>query len=197
MAASKRQAQADATRRAIIRAARRLFATRGYAATSIDDILARTKLARGALYHHFASKREILEAVFEDVDRDLNERVRAVALAERRPERRLAAGCEAFLDACLDREVQRIVLLDGPSVLGWQTCYDIDGKYALGSLEAALSAAIEAGLVEPQPVAPLAVVLLGALNQAALAIARADDVAAARDEMGRTVARLLDGLAAR
>jgi hypothetical protein len=101
----------------------------------------------------------------------------------------------AFLDACLDRDVQQIVLLDGASVLGWKTASEIDEAHSLGSIQALLELAMHEGQIARQPVEPLAQVLFGALNQAALVIARADDVPAARREMGRTIERLVAGLA--
>ncbi len=173
--------------------ARRLFATRGYTNTSIGDITARAKVTRGALYHHFADKEALFRAVYEQVEEELVARS-ARAASESRPAKRLEAAVAAFLDACLDRDVQQIVLLDGFSVLGWETASRIDEDYALGSMQALLKLAIDEGQVAKQPVEPLAQVLLGALNQAALAIARADDVPAARREMGKTIDRVLAGL---
>jgi AcrR family transcriptional regulator len=192
--ATKRQAQFESTRRKLIRVARRLFATRGYGGTSIEDITRRARVTRGALYHHFSGKEEIFRAVFEQVEQELVEKAALATAAERRPERRLEAGANAFLDACLDRDVQQIVLLDAPSVLGWETWQEIDAQYALAGLTAALQAAMDDGYLAKQPAEPLAHVLLGALNQAALVIARSDDVAATRTELGRTIKRLLDGL---
>jgi AcrR family transcriptional regulator len=193
--ATRRQEQSEATRRTLVRVARRLFTKRGYAATSIEDILRGAKVARGALYHHFPSKQAIFEAVFEEVSQELNERARAAG-RDAPPDRRLEAGVNAFLDNCLERDVQQIMLLDGPSVLGWDTCVEIDARYALGGLRAALRNAMESGLIAEQPVDPLAQVLLGALNQAALVIARADDVVEARKQLGATLESLLDGLRA-
>ena len=193
-APTKKQIQSDSTRRKLVSVARRLFGTRGYAGTSIDDITTRAKLTRGALYHHFDDKEALFRAVYEQVEEELVTRA-AVAASESRPAKRLDAAVAAFLDACLDRDVQRIVLLDGFSVLGWETASQIDEAYALGSMQALLELAMNEGQLARQPVEPLAQILLGALNQAALVIARADDIPAARDEMGKTIARLLAGLA--
>ena len=192
-APTKKQVQSDSTRRKLISVARRLFATRGYAGTSIVEITERAKVTRGALYHHFRDKEELFRAVFEQVEEELVARSAAAATGSR-PEQRLQAAVGAFLDACLDRDVQRIVLVDGPSVLGWETFTQIDEDYALASMQALLTLAIDEGQIAKQPVEPLAQVLLGALNQAALAIARADDVPAARRRIGKTIERLLDGL---
>jgi AcrR family transcriptional regulator len=195
MAVMTRKAeQSEATRRALIRVARKLFATRGYAATPIEEIVQRTRVTRGALYHHFAGKQDLFRAVYEDLERELAEKITAAAETEERWERHLEVGCQAFLDACRDPAVQRIVALDAPSVLGWEAWHEIDAKYGLGLIISALEAAMEAGYIEEQPIEPLATLLLGALTEAGLAIARADDVDAARKELGASVARLLEGL---
>ena len=193
-APTKKQLQSDATRRRLVAVARRRFATRGYAGTSIADITARAKVTRGALYHHFADKGELFRAVFEQVEEELVARS-AAAASQSPPAKRLEAAVGAFLDACLDRDVQQIVLQDGFSVLGFETASQIDEAYALGSIQALLELAMSEGQIARQPVEPLAQVMLGALNQAALVIARADDVPAARVAMGKTIARLLAGLA--
>ena len=190
----KKAEQSEATRQALLKVARRLFASRGYAGTSIEDIVSRARVTRGALYHHFETKQEVFRAVYEDLQRDLTQRLVDAALSEPRAEKHLERGCEAFLDACLDRAVQRIVLLDGPSVLGWDFWHDVDEEYSLGLLKGGLDAGMETGYFERQPVEPLAQVLLGALIEAGLTIARADDVDAARRELGSAIGRLIGGL---
>src|SRR5688572_23634125 len=176
--------QGEATRAKLVRVARRLFATKGYGATSILDITKGAKVTRGALYHHFADKQALFEAVFEAVERDTLERIGAVVAAERRPERRLKVGLNAFLDACLDREYQRVALLDAPSVIGWERWQEIDAAYGLGMTRAAIANAVEEGFIRRVDPEPLAHLVLGALNHAGLAIARADDVGAARRSFG-------------
>ena len=187
--------RSEATRGALVAVARELFASSGYADTSIEEIVRRADVTRGALYHHFADKRDVFRAVYEAVESELTAGIAAVVMGEARPERRLLAGVEAFLDACLDPAVQRIVLLDAAAVLGWDEMHELEQKYGLGMMTAALQNAMDEGVVEPEPVAPLAQMLLGALTEAGLAIARADDVALARREFGDAAARLLAGLA--
>jgi AcrR family transcriptional regulator len=183
-----------ATREALIAAARELFAERGYAAVGTEEIVRKAGLTRGALYHQFAGKRELFEAVYETIEREVTERIAADALVGSDPLEALRAGARAFLDHCLEPEVQRIVLIDAPSVLGWERWREIGARYGLGLIEAALQAAIDAGAISPAPVKPLAHVLLGALDEAAMAVARADDPAAASDEMDVVLGRMLDGL---
>lgn len=188
----------EATRAALIGAARELFAARGYAGVGTEEIVRRAGVTRGALYHHFPAKQDLFRAVYERVERELTERiVTEVPLAGADPVTVLHEGTATFLDACLEPEVQRIALLDAPAVLGYGAWREIGERYGLGLLHAALERAVEVGAIPAQPVRPLAHVLLGALDEAARLIARADDVAAARREVGETLDRLLTALTAR
>ena len=186
--------QGEATRAKLVRVARRLFATKGYGATSIGDITRAARVTRGALYHHFPDKEALFLAVFEEVERDLAKDLGAAVLAEKREERRLKAGLNAFLDACVDAEFQRVVLLDAPSVLGWERWHEIDAQYGLGLTRAALETAMAGGFIRRQDPEPLAHLMLGALNEAGLAIARSDDVGAARRRFGKALEQWVDGL---
>ena len=193
---TRREEHSEATRAALVTAARELFAERGYAGVATEEIVRRARVTRGALYHHFKDKRELFRAVCEEVHGEIAARITAVAAAEPRPEKHLEVGCEAFLDVCLDPTVQRIVLLDAPSVLGWGEWHELDERHALGMIKMSLDVAMAEGYLERQPTGPLAHLLLGALNEAALAIARADDVEPARSEVGASLTRLLEGLKA-
>jgi AcrR family transcriptional regulator len=187
--------RSQATRAALIAAARRLFAERGYARVGTEEIVQAAGVTRGALYHHFEDKRALFEAVYEEVEGELTERIATGALANASsPLEAMRAGAAMFLTACTEPEAQRITLLDGPAVLGWDRWREIGAEHGLGLIEATLRAAIEAGAIAEQPVRPLAHVLLGALDEAALLVARADDPALAREEVGRTIEALLDGL---
>jgi AcrR family transcriptional regulator len=186
----------EATRTALIAAARPLFAQRGYAGVGTAEISAAAGVTRGALYHHFDGKRELFEAVYEQIEIELAERIAVGALQANAtsPLAAMKAGAEMFLLASTEQETQQIVLLDGPSVLGWDRWREIAGEHGLGLIEATLTAAVEAGEIEPQPVRPLAHVLMGALDEAAMLVARADDGERLRDEVGQTLGALLDGL---
>jgi AcrR family transcriptional regulator len=188
----------EATRAALIGAARELFAARGFAAVGTSEIVSRAGVTRGALYHHFTDKHDLFRAVYERVEQELTERiVTEVPLAGADdPVVVLRRGTARFLDACLEPEVQRIALLDAPAVLGYEVWREIGERYGLGLIAAALQSAVDSGALSAQPVRPLAHVLLGALDEAALYIARADDVAAARREIGETLDRLLTALTA-
>jgi AcrR family transcriptional regulator len=186
----------EATRTALIDAARPLFAGRGYAGVGTEEIARGAGVTRGALYHHFEGKRELFEAAYEQIEIELAERIAAGALRANAssPLAAMKAGAEMFLRASTEPETQQIVLLDGPSVLGWDRWREIATEHGLGLIEATLQAAIEAGEIDSQPVRPLAHVLMGALDEAAMLVARADDAERMRAEVGRTLGALLDGL---
>jgi AcrR family transcriptional regulator len=188
--------RSESTRAALVEAARALFAERGYAEVGTEEIVRAAGVTRGALYHHFEGKRELFEAVYERVEVELAERIAAGALAANAtsPLEAMRAGSEMFLAACTEPAVQRIALLDGPSVLGWDRWREIAAEHGLGLIEGSLQAAIDAGEIEAQPVRPLAHVLMGALDEAAMLIARAEDPDAMRAEVGRTLSALLNGL---
>ena len=187
--------QREASTASLLQAARELFTERGYAAVSTEEIVQRAGLTRGALYHHFrGGKEDLFKAVLVQLSAETSRAVASAARAKDDPWEALVAGIDAFLDACATPEVQRIVLVDGPSVLGWDVWRAIDADYSHGLVESALRRAVESGSLIDQPTDALAHVLLGALHEAATVVARADDPAEARAEMGRMIGRLLEGL---
>ncbi len=190
--------RSEATREALVEAARALFAERGYAGVGTEEIVRAAGVTRGALYHHFDDKRELFAAVYEGIEVELAERIAAGALqaGASSPLEAMRAGAEMFLAACTEPEVQQIALLDGPSVLGWDRWRAIAAEHGLGLIEMSLQVAIDAGAIAPQPVQPLAHVLMGALDEAAMLVARADDPEAMRADVRRTLGALLDGLSA-
>lgn len=190
--------RSEATRGALIGAARRLFAERGYAGVGTEEIVRAAGVTRGALYHHFADKRDLFEAVYEQLEADLTERIASGALTANAdsPLAAMRAGAAMFLRACTEPEAQQIALLDGPAVLGWDRWREIGAEHGLGLIEATLQAAIEAGAIPRQPVRPLAHVLMGALDEAALLVATAEDPERARREVGETLDFVIDSLSA-
>lgn len=187
----------EATRAALMAAARRLFTERGYDAVTTEEIVRAAGVTRGALYHHFGGKAELLEAVYERLEAESTERVARVVLGSEleSPLEAMKAGIEAFLDACAEPELQRIALHDAPAVLGWDRWREIAAANGLGLIEASLSAAIEAGEIKPLPARPLAHLLLGALDEAAMLVARSEDPVA-RSEVTTVLVTLLDSFAA-
>jgi len=188
--------QTERTRAALIAAGRVLFAQRGFADTSTEELVRTAGLTRGALYHHFRDKRDLFEAVYEDVEKGLVEQLMGALQGAADPLEVLRRGAAAFLDACLDPAVRRIALLEGPSVLGWERWREIDQTYGLGLVQFALQAAMDAKVVRSAPVEPLAHVLFGGLVEAAMLLAASSDPRQARAEVGKAVTTLLDGLAA-
>jgi AcrR family transcriptional regulator len=178
----RKEERSRATQERLLGAARALFSERGFAGTATEDLVARAGVTRGALYHQYEDKRDLFRAVFEDVERELGERIAAAAAAETQPWEMIRAGARALLEASLEPAVRRIVLTDGPSVLGWEEWRRIDSKYAYGMVRAALEANIESGNLPRQPIEPLAHLIIGALNEAGLAVAASRTPEATRDQ---------------
>ena len=194
-----RRTQADrsaATREALIAAARPLFAEHGFAGVGTEAIVRAAGVTRGAMYHQFADKTELFAAVVEAVEADLTTKIGATTDASgfTDPTDLMVAGVHAWLDACADPEVQRVILLDAPAVLGWARWREI-GMQGIGLIEALLSYGIEVGRIRPQPVLPLAHILIGALDEAALYVTLADDQDLARAEMSDVLVQLVAALA--
>jgi AcrR family transcriptional regulator len=169
--------RAASTRAALMAAARKLFTERGYDEVSAEEIVRAAGVTRGALYHHFGGKAELLEAVYERLEAESTERVARVVLGSdlESPLEAMRAGIEAFLAECAKPELQRIALRDAPAVLGWERWREIAAANGLGLIEASLNAAIEAGEIRDLPVRPTAHLLLGALDEAAMLVARSED----------------------
>ena len=193
MAKRLRERQAEATRQLLISVARELFAERGYAATSVEEIIQRAGVARGALYHHFAGKDALFRAVYDEVQTETASRVVAAALAGPEPWQGVRAGLGAFLDACLEPEFRRIVVLDSVPVLS-QDVWDGGIEHnELPMLRSVLTPLVESYL-PGVPVEPLVHVALGGLYGAALYIARSSDPKAARAEADVVLDTLISGL---
>jgi len=193
-AARTQEERRAATRAALIAAGRKLFARDGYEAVSSEALVAEAGVTRGALYHHFDGKRGLFAEVFEQVEAELVSRFDLSGLDGEQPLDVLIAAVDQFLDISLEADVQRIALLDGPAVLGWEEWYEVETKYGLGLIEGGLRAAADAGQIKPVPAAELAVMLLGALTEAALLLARAEDPDAARERSGAALRALIEGL---
>src|SRR4029077_17488960 len=189
--------RAATTRAALMAAARELFTERGYDGVGTEEIVRAAGVPRGALYHPFGGKGELLEAVYERLEAESTERVARVVLGSEleSPLEAMRAGIEAFLDECAKPELQRIVLHDAPAVLGWERWREIAPANGLGLIEASLSAAIEAGEIRELPVRPTAHLLLGALDEAAMLQARSSDPAG-RAEITSVLLMLIDSFAA-
>jgi AcrR family transcriptional regulator len=194
MSVSTRPERGEATRDALLAAARALFAERGYAGVGTEEVVRGAGVTRGALYHHFRDKQDLFRAVFEQTEAEIMQTIVARVEGIADPMEELATGVRAFLDACADPTLMRIGLRDAPGVLGWEEWREIGNRHGLGLITGALGAAMDAGQIIRADVRTLAHLLLSALAEASLLIAGADDPSTARAEVERTLLALLDGL---
>jgi AcrR family transcriptional regulator len=188
-----------ATRQALLEAARGLWGERGYSAVSTPEIAQAAGVTRGAMYHQYADKTKLFLAVLEAVETDVIERLVAAVTAARpsTPADALHIAADAWLQIASEPEVRQVVLLDAPSILGWAGFREISQRYGLGMTEQLLSAAIESGELKPQPTRPLATILIGALDEAAMSIANAPDPVQEKAEVRTVIHNLIDGLLGR
>ena len=197
-----RRTQAErtaATRALLIDAARKLFADKGFGDVSTQAIVEAAGVTRGALYHQFGDKAALFAAVYEEVERNLVADIAAQIMAAqpRDPLEAMRVGARLFLEGCAAPDVQQIVLVDAPAVLGWDQWLAVGTKYGLGVIEGMLAHAIAEGVVPDQPLRATAHVLLGALDEAALYVSRATNRGRARTEMEAVCDRLISGIAER
>ena len=192
-----RDEHVESTRRAIVRAARGRFGDVGFAATSLDDVAADAGVTKGALYHHFRSKADLFLAVYDEVEGELSAEGVEAGRAGTDAVDALRRAFAAFLDRALDPVVQRVALLDAPSVLGTAAKLEVDKRHSLAGVRAAVAIGIAEGLLEPLDPDDVAQLLIAACSQAALVIATAEDPAASRATVGAALDRLIAGLAPR
>jgi AcrR family transcriptional regulator len=194
-AARRTQAErTEATTAALVDAARELFARDGYEATSLSAVAAQANVTKGAVYHHFEGKRQLFEAVFT---REVERIAAPLAAAYGRKKDTwdaFQAGCRAFLDECLDPDLQRILLLDAQTAIGWEEMRRLEAPL-LDMMELGISRAADAGRIARRRPGPLAHFLYGALCETAMIVARADDQKAAHREAIAEIGRVLGGLA--
>ena len=181
----------------MIDAARRLFIKRDYGEVSTADVLREAGVSRGALYHHFPSKRELYREVWRDSERRLLERLAAAAAEARTPFEALAAGCRAYLDeSATNREFQRIGLLQSRTVLGWEAWREGIRDLGLATMRGGIEAAMEAGELRKTDPEATAHLVMAALIEAGLLIATARDREAARAAAEPPLMEMLEGLRA-
>ncbi len=193
---SKKIEQGDATREALLLAARELFGMRGYTETSLDEIVRTAGVTKGALYHHFAGKEELFRCAFELVKKELSYQVHPLTVGQDDAELwlDLLARCRRFIEAHTDPRVHRIVLLDARSVLTWAEWHKIENEYGVVMLRAGLRRAINRRIIQPLPLHALTMILTGALNEACMLVANAADRTSALDEASAIIEQLLEGL---
>ena len=188
---NERVERGQSTRDTMVAVATRLFGERGYDGASIEAVLRESGVSRGALYHHFADKKALFEAVLESVEADAARRTVEAASGATDPAGALRAGCEAWVRIAAEPEVRRIVLLDAPGVVGWARWREIDEQYGFGILKAALAAIAEDGRLDADLVDLFAHMILAALNEIALIVAQSPDRADATRRAQSAVDQLL------
>ena len=191
---SVRRSQAERraqTRAALIEAARTLFAERGYVAVSLEEIVRAAGVTRGALYHHFEHKQDLFRAVVQEIEDEIDESMLRTGGTDLSGLERFRVAVRVFLAACTHADVGQILLIDGPSVLGWQEWREIDAVPTLRLLEEGLEQLALHGWIAPQPFKLLAHLIYGAVIEAGLYIASTSDPETALPEMHATLEHLL------
>jgi AcrR family transcriptional regulator len=184
----------EATRTALVGAARELFGRQGYGETTVDEIAAAAGVAKGAVYHHFPTKERLFETVFEATTANLAEHVAASVATAADVLETLSIGTQAYFEACSAGATAQIILKDGPAVLGWERWREIDGAHFGRIMPAVLKAAMEQRLIAPQPIEPLARLLLGAATEAAAACAASASPGETGREHAMAFRSLVEGL---
>ncbi len=215
MKMSKKEAQGQVTRDALLSAAREEFGAQGYADTAVDEIVRRAGVTKGAFYHHFSGKEELFLRVFEDVKKELSRgafivHVEHEPFIKSEPQTRklkrfseqsntevwheLLERCRLYIEYHLDPRVRRIVLIDAHWVLSWDERQRIESEYGIVLLRADLRRAMHRGIIQKLPLRVLAIILVGALNEACLLIVNASNPGTALDEAITIIESLLEGL---
>lgn len=186
--------QSEATRSRLLEIASDLFTRDGYANTATEEIVQLAGVTRGALYHHFGSKEGLFAAVLHHLQQQVGQHIETVVAHYPDPWQQLLAGSIAFLEISLDPQIQRIMLIDAPAVLGWSLWRELDAQYSMKSLYEVLAALIEAGQLPALPLDALTHLLGGAMNEATLWIAQATDPPTALAEATYALTHLLTSL---
>lgn len=178
---------------AINAAARRLFEAHGFAATTVDDIAAQASVAKGAVYHHYPSKEDVFVTVLEGLQEELAREVASRAMKGTTPVERLRLGLRAYIGACERPGVRRVLLIDGPAVVGWQRWREIDSRYFGAMTYRTIAAALGDG-ARPAEIAAVTALISGAFAEAALVSAAEPPSRVGTRALARAMDLLLEGL---
>lgn len=193
--ASRQKLNVDATRAALLLVARQRFACDGYARAEVARIAAEAGVTTGAVYHHFGSKKDLFQAVAEQLEAE----ILAVAASADGvdPWRRLRAGFDRLIDICAAQDVQRIIFIEAPQVVGAEAWREIELRYAYGAMRAVLEGLMAAGVLRRCPVDLVARSLLVLLGEAAAEVGRARGDEHIRAQVAGMTAAMLDALLVR
>jgi AcrR family transcriptional regulator len=192
---SRREEAVDATRAALLESATRLFVERGFAGTSLDDVVRDARVTKGALYHHFrGGKTGLFEAVFTEVDQQLAERVADAMPHDGDIWTLIESGIDGYLQACSDPVIRRIMFQEGPVALGWERWRELDGCSCREILAAGVQGLLDAGEIRPQPTELLTRLLFTTLGEAGHSVAEAEDQERAREQARELILGLVRGL---
>lgn len=192
---SRHEESVDATRAALLDSAIELFAAKGFAATSLEDVATAARVTKGALYHHFrGGKLALFEAVFTEVDARLADRIVAATPPDAGPWELVEAGLDAYLEACTDPAIRKIIFHEGQVALGWERWRELDGCSSRELLAHVISDLVDQGLIRPQPVELLTRLLFATLGEAGMSVGEADDPGAARDQARELIVSMVRGL---
>ncbi|GAA3653899.1 TetR family transcriptional regulator [Lentzea atacamensis] len=191
---TRRAEYSESTRQALVDSAVDLFTKRGYAGTSLDEVVKRARVTKGALYHHFSGKQALFEAAFAQVETQAIESLTAVVTADGDAWETAVAGLRAYVRKCLDPEYQRIIIHEAPVVMGWERWREAEEHFSFGLLRTAVQLLVDAGEIEEAPVEIMARLLFGALSAGASTIASSSDPKRTGREVERAILRVLEGL---
>jgi AcrR family transcriptional regulator len=194
MTPKRTSADAEKTRTQLLQAGRELFGSAGFAATKATDIAQLAGVTRGALLHHFVDKEGLFAAVLEAVEDEVATQVIVAASGGSDPLDLLELGFSAFLAECVKPDITQIMLIDGPSVLGWEAWHQIDSRYGYQPILDLVRAAASVGQVAPEDPESLSYLLLGALAEAGTIIGQSEDREATRARLSKSLLRLIEGL---
>ncbi|HTI26256.1 MAG TPA: TetR/AcrR family transcriptional regulator [Kutzneria sp.] len=193
-ARSRRLEYSESTRDALVDSAVELFTKRGYAGTSLDEVAKRARVTKGALYHHFSGKQALFEAAFDIVETKAMRRLGEIVTGPGHPWETAMAGLRAYVRVCLDPAFQRIVVHEGPVVMGWARWREAEEHYSFSVIRASVQALVEAGEIEEVPVEVMTRLLYGALSAGASMIAGAADPRKASEEVAWSITKVISGL---
>jgi AcrR family transcriptional regulator len=194
---SRRLDYSESTRKALVDSAITLFTKQGYAATSLDAVARRARVTKGALYHHFSGKQALFEAAFDLVEQAAVGRLSEVLAGAGTPWERAIHGVEVYIQSCLDPSYQRIVVHEGPVVMGWERWRETEEHFSYGLVRGTIEALISSGEIVELPIEVTARILFGALAAGATIIASAADPKKAGAEVSRTIVTVLEGMRTR